>query len=379
MQTPIRALIDTTALRHNLARVREVAPASRVLAVLKANAYGHGLEIAARALADADAFAVARLEEALALRALGAHQRIVLLEGALGPEQLPVAARAGCDVMVHSFEQLQMLEERAGGESIRAWIKLDTGMNRLGFRPEEFAAAYARLRRIGNVDGDPVLVTHLASADEVGDAKTSEQLAAFRSVTQGLPGERSIANSAGILAWPESRGDWVRPGLALYGASPFPEGTGAELDLRAVMTFQSIVIAVKDAHAGETVGYGGSWRAARRTRIAVVAAGYGDGYPRSAPSGTPVLVNGRRAALVGRVSMDMIAVDVTHLPPVRVGDPAELWGASLPIEEIARSAGTIPYELTCAVSQRVPRVVREGGVAAGGEVGATAPATGERP
>jgi alanine racemase len=356
--TPPRALIDTSALRHNLARVRELAPGSRVMAVIKANAYGHGLEVAAAALADADGFAVARLEEALALRAAGSRHRILLLEGVSRAEQLEAAARDGLDVMIHSFEQLAMLEQRAQGLTLRTWIKLDTGMNRLGFRIEEFSDALARLVRARGVAPNPVIVTHLASADEVADPKTQQQLDAFEAATRGLPGERSIANSAGVLAWPASRGDWVRPGLMLYGASPFPRGTGADIGLRPVMTFQSEVIAVKTVEAGETVGYGGAWRAPRRTSMAVVAVGYGDGYPRSARTGTPLLIDGQRAPLIGRVSMDMITADVTGMQAVRVGAPVELWGGLLPVEEVARSADRIPYELTCGVTQRAPRVVR---------------------
>ncbi len=358
MQTPIRAIIDTSALRHNLARVREFAPGSRVMAVTKANAYGHGLEAVAGALADADAFAVARLEEALALRAAGMRHRIVLLEGVLSAGQLAVAAREQLDVMIHCFEQLAMLEARGDDGSIRAWLKLDTGMNRLGFRPDEFPEAHARLTRVPGVAPDPALVTHLASSDETTSPQTQAQLDAFGAATRGVPGERSIANSAGIIAWPAARSEWVRPGIMLYGVSPFAEGTGADLGLRAVMTFQTGVIVVRTVKAGATVGYGGTWRAARDSRIAVLAAGYGDGYPRNARPGTPVLIDGRRAPLVGRVSMDMITVDVTDLPPVAAGDPVELWGPSLPVEEIARCAGTICYELTCRVSPRVPHVVR---------------------
>jgi alanine racemase len=358
VQTPIQAIIDAAALRHNLGRVRALAPDSRVMAVIKANAYGHGLEAVAAALADADGFAVARLEEGLALRSAAVRRRILLLEGVFDPEQLAIAARESFDLMVHSFEQLRMLEERAGGQTIRAWLKIDTGMNRLGFRVEHFAAAQARLRRIAGVAPDPTLVTHLASADETADPKTTEQLQAFDAVTRGSGGERSIANSAAILAWPAVRGDWVRPGLMLYGASPFAEGSGPDLGLRAVMTFQTGVITVKTVRVGETVGYGGAWRAPRETTIAVVAAGYGDGYPRSARSGTPVLVNGHRAPLVGRVSMDMITVDVTDLPAVAAGDPVELWGGHLPIEEVARHADTIPYQLMCGVSRRVPHELR---------------------
>jgi alanine racemase len=312
------------------------------MAVIKANAYGHGLEAAAGALAGAD----------------GVRHRILLLEGALNAEQLAVAARERVDLMVHSFEQLRMLEERAGGETINAWIKIDTGMNRLGFRVEDFAAAHSRLKRIRGVAPDPTLATHLASADELENPQTQAQLDAFATVTSGLRGEKSIANSAAILAWPAARGDWVRPGLMLYGASPFTEGSGENLGLRAVMALRTGVITVRAVRAGESVGYGGAWRAERDTRVAVLAAGYGDGYPRSARTGTPVLVNGRRAGLVGRVSMDMITVDVTDQPEVSAGDPVELWGQELPIEEIARCADTIPYVLSCGVSPRVPHVAR---------------------
>jgi alanine racemase len=266
---------------------------------------------------------------------------------------LAAAAQQRFDLMVHSFEQLEMLEARAGSDVVSAWIKVDTGMNRLGFRLEQFGAAYDRLRRIGNVAADPTLMTHLANADDRRDAMTASQLQSFASATAGLAGARSIANSAALLAWPDTRADWVRPGLVLYGVSPFPSGMGAELGLRPVMTLQTEVIAVKDVRAGESVGYGGAWRAPRDTRMAVVAAGYGDGYPRSVESGTPVLVNGHRAALIGRVSMDMITVDVTDLPGVATADPVVLWGEGVPVEEIARHAGTIPYELVCGVSQRV--------------------------
>jgi alanine racemase len=358
VKPPIRALVDTAALRHNLARARATAPASRIMAVIKANGYGHGLVPVARALAPADGLAVARLDEALALRAAGLDNTVLLLEGVFSPAQLELAAQRHLELMVHSVEQIEMLEGRTGGEPVVAWIKLDTGMNRLGFRIDGFASAYGRLRRIANVAPDPTLVTHLASADDLADPKTEQQLQAFAATTAGLPGERSIANSAALLAWPGARADWVRPGLLLYGVSPFPEGMGAGLDLRPAMTLVSEVIAVKDVAAGETVGYGGTWRAARATRMAVVAAGYGDGYPRSVPSGTPVLVNGRRASLIGRVSMDMITVDVTDLPPVATGDPVVLWGDGVPVEEVARLAGTIPYELICGVSQRVHHELR---------------------
>jgi alanine racemase len=358
VQSLIRSVIDTAALRHNLGVARHRTAGASVMAVIKANAYGHGVLQSAKALAEADGFAVARLDEGLALRAAGLANRVLLLEGVFGAEQLALAAQQRFDLMLHSAEQLDMLDAYAGSETIRAWIKVDTGMNRLGFRPEDFPSAHARLLRIAHIAADPTLVTHLASADDCRDAKTTQQLAQFAAVTQGLPGARSIANSAGVLAWPTTRGDWVRPGLMLYGLSPFPSGTGTELGLRPAMSLQSEVIAVKPVRVGETVGYGGAWRAERDTRIAVVAAGYGDGYPRSTASGAPVQINGRRAPLVGRVSMDMITVDVTDLPAVSVGDPVVLWGEGVPAEEIAQHAGTIAYELICGVSQRVAHEFR---------------------
>lgn len=353
-QSLIRAVVDAAALRHNLRQVRTAAPDARVMAVIKANAYGHGLLPAARALVEADGFAVARLGEGLALRAAGLTNRILLLEGVFSPEQLAAAAQARFELMVHSFEQLELLEALTGDAQVTAWIKVDSGMNRLGFRLDEFDAAYERLRRNEHVHADPTLVTHLASADDRRDPKTRQQLDAFAAATAGLAGTRSIANSAGVLAWPAARADWVRPGLMLYGASPFPSGTGAELGLRPAMTLRTQVIAVKHVRAGETVGYGGSWTAARNTRMAVVAAGYGDGYPRSIAAGAPVQIGGRRAPLIGRVSMDMLTVDVTDLPAVSVGDPVVLWGSEIPVEEVAAHAGAIAWDLLCGVSERVP-------------------------
>jgi alanine racemase len=309
---------------------------------------------AAKALAQTDGFAVARLEEGLALRAAGLTNRILLLEGVFSAEQLAAAAQARFELMVHSFEQLELLDALAGNAQVTAWIKIDSGMNRLGFRLDEFGAAYERLRRNPHVHTEPTLVTHLASADDRRNPQTRQQLDAFAAATAGFAGPRSIANSAGILAWPTARADWVRPGLMLYGVSPFPGGTGAELGLRPAMTLRTEVIAVKHVQAGETVGYGGAWAAARDTRMAVVAAGYGDGYPRSSVCGTPVQVGGRRAPLIGRVSMDMITVDVTDLPVVRVGDPVVLWGSEIPVEEVAAHAGAIAWDLLCGVSERVP-------------------------
>jgi alanine racemase len=349
----IRAVVDAAALRHNLRQARNAAPGSRVMAVIKANAYGHGLVPAAKALAESDGFAVARLEEGLALRAAGLTNRILLLEGVFTRDQLALAARERFELMVHSFEQLDLLDALESSNAVRTWIKVDSGMNRLGFRLDEFGSAYERLHRNPNVQPEPTLVTHLASADDRRDPMTRRQLEAFEAATAGVSGARSIANSAGVLGWPSARAEWIRPGLMLYGVSPFPGGNGAELGLRPAMSLRTEVIAVKTVKAGETVGYGGAWTAQRDTRMAVIAAGYGDGYPRSTASGAPVQVGGRRAPLIGRVSMDMITVDVTDLPVVAVGDPVVLWGSEVPVEEVAAHAGAIPWDLLCGVSQRV--------------------------
>jgi alanine racemase len=350
----IRARIDSAALRANLKAIRSRAPNSRVMAVVKANAYGHGLVPTALGLIDADAFAVARLEEAIALRTAGLEHRIVLLEGVFDAAQLAEAARHQFDLVVHEFPQIELLEAFRGSQPWSLWLKVDTGMNRLGFRPEEFRSAWDRLQSLHTAPKQLRVLTHLASADEADQSITARQLERLRPLIAGLDVELSIANSAGILAQPDTHGAWVRPGLALYGISPFPAQRGSQLGLKAAMTLESRVIAVREVLPGEHVGYGGTWTATRRTRVAIVAAGYGDGIPRSLPNGTPVLIGGHRGSLVGRVSMDMIAVDVTDLPPVPVGERVELWGPRLPVEDQALAAGTIPYELVCGVSQRVP-------------------------
>ncbi len=356
MSRLIRAVIDGGALRHNLEVIRARAPGARVMAVVKANAYGHGLVQTALALPNADAFAVARLEEGVRLRERGVRAPIVLLEGVFTREQLQEASRFGLELVVHDALQVELLAAEPDTHRMAVWVKIDTGMNRLGFRPEAFRAAYERLRALS----PPAirLMTHLAAADAADGHMTREQLERFAAATRDVPGERSMANSAGIFGPVPVGGDWVRPGLALYGASPVPAGTATELGLRPAMRLETSVIAVRRVPRGETVGYGGTWRAERDTRVAIVAAGYGDGLPCSLPNGAPVLVAGRRVPLVGRVSMDMIAVDVSTLESVAVGTPVTLWGGSLPVEEVARWAGTIPYELLCAVSERVPLELR---------------------
>ena len=353
------ATLDAAALRNNLAVVRRLAPHSRVLAAVKADAYGHGLVPVARALADADMLGVARIEEALVLRDAGVERPIVLLEGCFSAEQLALAARHRLQTVVHSFEQVEMLEQcgtppESSEAGFAVWLKLDTGMGRLGFEPEEFLAAHARLRRCGAV-GQMRFMTHLASAEQLEDHSTPAQLQVFSAATDSLHGERSIANSAGVIAWPQAHLEWVRPGLMLYGLSPFAERSAASLGLRPVMTLSTELIAVRRMSAGQRVGYNGIWRAERPSLIGIAAIGYGDGYPRVIRVDAPVLVNGREAALAGRVSMDMIAVDVTDLPGVRVGAEVILWGEGLPAERVAAYAQTIAYELVCRVTTRVHR------------------------
>ncbi len=352
MNRAARATIDSAALRANLRTLRGAADA-RVMAVIKADGYGHGIVPVARALEEADAFAVARLEEAAAIRDAGLGNRIILLEGLFHAEQLGLAARLGLELVVHAPGQIEMLESVSGSARFPVWLKLDTGMNRLGFDPSAAGALLARLEVCPAVEGPVFLMTHLANADDPADATTAAQLETFAAAVNGLPGERTIANTAGMLAWPESRADWVRPGIGLYGVSPFADGSGADLGLRPVMTLVTELIAIKTVAAGARVGYGGAWTAPVPTRIGVAAIGYGDGYPRALGNGTPVRVGDADGRLVGRISMDMITIDLRDAPGARVGDEVLLWGDGLPVETLARIAGTIPYELLCGVTRRV--------------------------
>jgi alanine racemase len=351
-----RVTIDLNALRNNLAVVRRYAPHSRVMAAVKANAYGHGLVACARALAAAEAFGLARIDEALALRAAGVAQRLVLLEGVVDAEDLATAAAHRLDVVVHSLDQVAMLEAYAGAERLDVWLKLDSGMHRLGLAPAQFAEAHRRVRAC-KASGALRVMTHLATAEALEDPFTQRQIEAFAQSTADLRVERSIANSAGLIGWPQTRLEWVRPGIMLYGVSPMPNASAADLGLTPVMTLTTRLIAVNRILAGETVGYGGLWKAQRDSRIGVAAIGYGDGYPRRLPNGAPVLVNGREALLAGRVSMDMIAIDLSDAADARVGDEVVLWGRGLPLERVAQCAETIGYELACRVNERVHREV----------------------
>jgi alanine racemase len=353
------ALVHLEAAQHNLKIARRHAPGARIMAVIKANGYGHGLVRIAQALADADAFAVARVDEGIYLRNAGIRQRITVLEGFTFDEELDKLLYYGLDSVVHSFNQIEILEKRTEIGKMGAWLKLDTGMNRLGFKEEEFESAYQRLDRCGIIQGPCNLMTHLANSDTIDDDKTVSQIHLFNETVRSYPGRRSIANSAGILAWPDAVSDWVRPGIMLYGISPFQDRTGAQLGLQPIMELYSRLISVKPLRKGETVGYGTGWICNKPTTLGVVAIGYGDGYPRYAETGTPVLVNGRRVPLIGRVSMDMITVDLETQPDAKPGDPVCLWGKDLPVEEIALHAGTIPYTLVCGVTQRVQIIVDE--------------------
>ncbi|QSA98001.1 alanine racemase [Methylococcus sp. EFPC2] len=350
------AVLDMTAIVHNLARVRECAPNAKVMAVVKANAYGHGLVRVARALADADAFAVARVDEGVSLRMAGVSQRVAVLQGYTCAEELELYARYSLEPVIHSILQVDLLETTVLDRTIAVWLKLDTGMHRLGLNPEQFEACYRRLQNCAAVRQPLAMMTHLANADERTDPLTGQQLDLFGDTLEGLTGERSVANSAGLLAWERAHAEWVRPGLVLYGASPFPDRSGPDEGLKPVMTLRTRLIAIRNLPAGEAIGYGGDWVCPHSTRVGVAAIGYGDGYPRQAPSGTPVLVRGRRAPLIGRVSMDMVTLDLSELPEARVGDEVTLWGEGLPVEEIARHAGTIPYVLLCNVMPRVKLV-----------------------
>ncbi len=356
MTRPTRADVDLEALVANLQRARTAAPCSRVAAVVKADAYGHGLVPVARALeASVDRLAVACLEEAARLHGAGIGRPSLLLEGVFEAAELAEAAVLGAAVVVHCEEQLAALERAGLTRPVEVWLKVDTGMHRLGWPAEDVPAIWPRLRACPAV-GDVVLMSHLASADRPGDACNAAQLDRFDSATHGLEAERSMANSAAVLSRPEAHGDWVRPGIMLYGASPLAGRTASELGLEPVMTLRSRLIAVRQCRAGDRVGYGGDWVCPEAMPVGVVAIGYGDGYPRHLPAGTPVLVGDRRLPLIGRVSMDMITIDLRGRPETRPGDGVVLWGAGLPVDEIAARAGTIAYELLCQVTPRVPRI-----------------------
>ncbi|QIA64756.1 alanine racemase [Vibrio astriarenae] len=348
-----RACIDLSALQHNLRQLRQQASKSKVLAVVKANGYGHGLRHIAQHAQGADAFGVARIQEALQLRACGIVKPILLLEGFYSAMDLPVLVTNNIQTVVHCEEQLDALEEAELDAPVVVWLKVDSGMHRLGVRPEQYQDFVQRLHACKNVAKPLRYMSHFASADEPEKPVTQQQINLFDSLTQGCEGERSLAASAGVLAWPSSYHDWIRPGIIMYGVSPFSDKTAQQLGYKPVMTLKSHLIAVREVKAGESVGYGGIWTSERDTKVGVIAIGYGDGYPRVAPNGTPVLVNGRRAPIAGRVSMDMLTVDLGPDAQDKVGDEAVLWGEGLPVEEVAQHIETIAYELVTKLTSRV--------------------------
>ena len=347
------ALINLDAIKHNVVKIRKYAPNAKIMAVIKANAYGHGLLLIARALENADGLAVARLSEGIFLRKSGVTNRLLILGGFVSEQQLNDIAEYSLDVVVHSLEQINVLHKYRGQSKISVWLKLNTRMNRLGFNSTEFETAYQQLVTCPNINHPVLLMTHLSRADDMQSQVTSQQINLFNKTVNTFSGEKSIANSAGIIAWPCSVTDWVRPGLMLYGVSPFLDSCGEDIGLNPVMSLHSQIISVKNIEAGESVGYAGTWVSKKKTRLGVVGIGYGDGYPRHAKNGTPVLVNNKRVSLVGRVSMDMITVDLSSQKNAKAGDPVILWGEGLAVEEIAKYADTIPYTLLCGITQRV--------------------------
>lgn len=355
MSRPIVAAVSLAAVASNVAAVRRYAPGAEVLAVVKANAYGHGLMRVLPALSGADGLALIELDPALQLRAAGYSKPILLLEGFFDADELRPIAEARIAVVVHSLEQIRMLEDARIDRPLDVHLKINTGMNRLGIAPSETRATCERLSKLTNV-GSVCLMTHFAAADEAnGIARTLER---FQQACAGLPYRKSLANSAGVVRYNEIGGDVVRPGIMLYGATPFATRSAESLGLRPAMTLRSRIIGVQDLVAGDSVGYGGTFRAGNTMRIGVVACGYADGYPRHAPNGTPVLVDGVRVPMAGRVSMDMLTVDLTSVPTAGIGSEVTLWGEGLPVDDVAHASSTVGYELLCAVAPRVPFIVQ---------------------
>jgi len=354
---PIRAEISLGALRHNLALARSRAPRSRIWAVVKANAYGHGLARAVAAFDAADGFALLELDSAIGLRESGTLKPLLMLEGFFGPDELSEFSKYRLTAAVHALDQVRMLELARVKVPIAVYLKINTGMNRLGVRGDQAERAFERLRASPSVSSI-TLMTHFADADAEDGAQTgiSAQLAQLRASKLDAALPLSLANTAALLRHPQTHADWVRPGIMLYGCSPFGKQSAEAIGLRPAMTLASSIIAVQDLQAGDCVGYAGTYTASTRMRIGVVACGYADGYPRHAPSGTPVLVGGRRTKSVGRVSMDMLAIDLTPFAQVGPGDTVTLWGEGLSADEVARAAGTVSYELLCALNARVPVV-----------------------
>ncbi len=350
------AQIDLAAIRHNLNVVRNLVGNSQVVCVVKADAYGHGLSRVCRAMQDADVLAVATTGEGFSCRQEGWMGRLLLLEGPSNAEEFDDALAMRAEIVVHHQNQLQLLQQRKSEVPGNLWLKIDSGMHRLGFPSHDARSIHAQLQQHRN-GHSIILMSHFACADESENPMTEQQIRVFDAATAGLPGQVSLANSAAILNFTQSHRDLVRPGIMLYGVSPCEHRTASEIGLRPAMTLACDLIAINRVSRGETIGYGAAYRCPQDMVIGVAAIGYGDGYPRQAKNGTPVLVNGQRTSLVGRVSMDMVTVDLTGLEDVRVGDRVTLWGEGLPLEEIARWADAIPYELICGVTARVRSLI----------------------
>lgn len=348
MKRSARAIIDTSALRHNLSRCREVAPNSLAMAVIKADAYGHNMLKTAATLSNANGFAVSCITEALELRQARFIHPILVLQGFQTPQGMKAMAEHRLRAVLHDRYQLELLESAPPSIKLDIAIKLDTGMHRLGFPIEQARTLFERLSKHPNIKPTPWLMTHMACADEPGNSHTQQQIERFEKYTDGLQAPRSIGNSASILAWPQTHVNWVRPGIMLYGSSPFSHGNARRDGLEAVMTLTAPLISIHTIPKGESIGYGASWTCPDDTRTGVVACGYADGYPRHAPTGTPVWINGKESRILGRVSMDMVVIDLTAIE-ARIGDPVELWGKHIAVDRVAQAAGTISYEILCNV------------------------------
>ncbi|MCD6040189.1 MAG: alr [Gammaproteobacteria bacterium] len=357
MSRPAKVILKLDALRHNFKQIKKLAPHSFVLAMVKSNGYGHGIERVALALPEADAFGVACMEEGLLLRAAGVRNPIVLIEGLFSEDELSQAVAENFTLVVHHEAQVRMLELHSPSAPLSVWLKIDTGMHRLGIAFNEVKEVYQRLFACPAVKKPLGLMSHFAMAEDADHVHTEQQILQFDKATAGLTGFHSLCNSAGIIAWPSARREWVRPGLMLYGASPFVGQQGADYELQPVMSLQSKLIAIHRLVKDDCVGYGRTWKCPEDMLIGVAAVGYGDGYPQYTKTGTSILVNGQRCPLVGRVSMDMLTVDLRSQPDAKVGDPIVLWGETLPVEEVAQGSHTSAYELLTRITQRVKVIV----------------------
>lgn len=353
MTRPSRVIIDKSALKHNLQLVKKLTHNSKIMAIVKADAYGHGLVRVAKTLQDADAFGVSCLEEAEKLREANILLPIVLLEGPHEIIELSRIQELDLDVIIHSSNQISMLEHTNSKKKIQIWLKIDTGMHRLGLSPFEFKEAMKRLEACSNVKNGINIMTHLATANEINHPLVTQQFNIFINLCKNIELKKTIANSAAIINSSKFHLDWVRPGLMLYGVSPIKGETAIKYGLKSVMTLESELISVKNLNKGDSIGYGATWCCPKNMPIGIIAVGYGDGFPRHAKTGTPVLVNGVRCSLIGRASMDMLTVDLSNQAHAKIGDKVVLWGGELPIEEVAEHAETIPYELLCSVHKRL--------------------------